>query len=71
MSDVYLRRTAQSGKAVITHHFVWDLPRFLESQQREQRELASKGKDSVTITVATREEYRDYTWPKKSTKEKQ
>lgn len=69
MSDVYLRRTAKSGKAVITHHFVWDLPRFLEGQQREQRDLDASGKDSVVITVATRDEYRDYTWPK-STKEK-
>ena len=68
-AEVYLRRAAKSGKSVITHHFVWDLPRFLESQQREQRELASKGKDSVTITVATRDEYREFTWPSKSTKE--
>jgi hypothetical protein len=64
MSDVYLRRTADNGKCIITHHFVWDLSRFLESQQRDQRDLASQGKDSVVITVATREEYREYTWPK-------
>jgi len=69
MSDVYLRRTTKSGKSVITHHFVWDLPRFLENQQREQRDLASNGKSSVTITVATRDEYREFAWPKNIAKE--
>jgi hypothetical protein len=69
-TSAYLRRTDKNGKSVVTHHYVWDLGRFLESQQREQRELAAKGKDSVTITVATEQEYREFTWPKNSTKEK-
>lgn len=67
MSDAYLRRTDKNKRSVITHHFVWDLDLFVASQQKDQRDLAAKGKDSDTITIATREEYRAFAWPKKST----
>ena len=63
MSDCFLRRTGKTGRVVITHHFVWDLHRFLASQQKDQRDLAEKGKDADTITIATRDEYRAFAWP--------
>lgn len=70
MSVAYIKRTASDGRSFITHHLVWDLELFLASQQKQQRDLAKDGKESVTIAVATEAEYRKFAWPKKTTKEK-
>ncbi len=70
MSDVYLRRTDNAGRVVITHHFAWDAPLFLKSQQRYQLDAQAKGQERVRIELATQDEYRAFAWPKKSTKEK-
>jgi hypothetical protein len=69
MSELYLRRTDSDGRVVITHHMVWDAPRFLENQQRYQREAQVKSEEPVRIELATQDEYRAFAWPK-STKEK-
>lgn len=66
-SDIYLRRTASADKKItVTHHWVWDAPAFLDSQQREQRRIASEKKDFQIIEPATREDYRAFTWPNQS-----
>jgi hypothetical protein len=70
MSDVYLRRTDNGGRVVITHHFAWDAPLFLKSQQRYQFDAQAKGQERVRIELATQDEYRAFAWPKKLTKEK-
>ena len=69
MSELYLKRTDSDGHVVITHHMVWDGPRFLENQQRYQREAQVKSEEPVRIELATQDEYRAFAWPK-STKEK-
>jgi len=69
-TDLYLRRTAGNGRAIITHHFVWDAETFIASQQRDQRDLMAKGKEGQTITIATQHEYRAFAWPNHSSKER-
>lgn len=63
-TDVYLKRTAPTGRVIITHHWAWDADRFVANQQAEQRKLAAEGRPATTITLATVEEYRAFTWPR-------
>lgn len=63
---VYLKHTsAQTSRVVITDHTVWDLNKFLSSQQDEQRKLRAANKEYDVITVATEAEYREQKWQKK------
>lgn len=65
ITRVYLKRANEKGKAVITDHCVWDLEKFLASQQAEQRKLRDDKKPFDEITIATEAEYRAFAWPKK------
>jgi hypothetical protein len=65
-ADLYLRRTAGDGRSVITHHWVWDSARLVQSQQDEQRKLGEQGKGHQTITIATQDEFRAFAWPNHS-----
>lgn len=55
--DVYVRRTDQAGKSVITQHLAWDPAEFLVSQVR-QYDTQAKPEDRQTVALATATEYR-------------
>lgn len=57
--DVYVRRTNQAGKSVVTQHLAWDPAEFLVSQVK-QYDTTAKPEERQTVSLATAAEYRDY-----------
>lgn len=61
-TTIYLRRTQDNGKAVVTEHWVWDRTLFLASQVAAESKLQAEGKAHCVIEVATRAEYKKSNW---------
>ena len=57
--DVFVRRTDQAGKSVVTQHLAWDSALFLASQAK-QYHTDAKPEERQTVALATAAEYRDY-----------
>lgn len=57
--DVFVQRTDQAGKAVVTQHLAWDPALFLANQVK-QYHLDAKPEERQTVALATAAEYRDY-----------
>lgn len=57
--DVYVRRTDQGGKSVITQHLAWDPAEFLVSQVR-QYDREAKPEERQTIAMSSAAEYHAY-----------
>lgn len=57
--DVFVRRTDQAGKSVVTQHLAWDPAEFLVSQVK-QYDRDAKPAERQTVAMATASEYRAY-----------
>lgn len=55
--DVFVRRTDQAGKSVVTQHLAWDSALFLASQVK-QYDTDAKPEERQTIAIATAADYR-------------
>jgi len=57
--DVFVRRTDQAGKTVITQHLAWDPAEFLVSQVK-QYDKDAKADERQTVAMSTAAEYHAY-----------
>ncbi|SSW67238.1 hypothetical protein AVE30378_02520 [Achromobacter veterisilvae] len=57
--DVYVRRTDQAGKTVVTQHLAWDPAAFLVSQV-QQYDTKAKPEERQSVAMATAAEYQAY-----------
>ncbi|EGP42730.1 hypothetical protein [Achromobacter insuavis] len=57
--DVYVQRTDQAGKSVITQHLAWDSALFLASQVK-QYHTDAKPEERQSVALATAAGYRAY-----------
>lgn len=57
--DVFVRRTDQAGKSVVTQHLAWDPAAFLVSQVK-QYDREAKPEERQTVAMATAAEYQAY-----------
>lgn len=57
--NVYVRRTDQTSKSVVTQHLAWDPALFLVSQVK-QYHTDAKPEERQTVAMATAAEYRAY-----------
>ncbi|CUJ46905.1 MULTISPECIES: hypothetical protein [Achromobacter] len=57
--DVFIRRTDQAGKTVITQHLAWDPASFLVSQVK-QYDKDAKPAERQIVGMATAAEYHAY-----------
>ncbi len=57
--DVFVRRTDQAGKTVVTQHLAWDPAAFLVSQV-QQYDTKAKPEERQTVAMATAAEYGAY-----------
>lgn len=57
--DVFVRRTDQAGKSVVTQHLAWDPALFLVSQVK-QYDKDAKPEERQTVAMATAAEYQAY-----------
>lgn len=61
--EIFLRRTPidaadTRGRPIVTQHWVWDLDRFLASQQAASRKLRADGQPYELIELASEADYR-------------
>ncbi|WP_313377965.1 hypothetical protein [Achromobacter insolitus] len=57
--DVFVRRTDQAGKSVVTQHLAWDPAEFLVSQVK-QYDRDAKPAERQTVAMASASEYHAY-----------